>query len=775
MAFTKITNTELNSRGCTTLPNQPMISAQALKQEFDAPAKEIVAPKFNNLIDELEATTAAASIGAVAPTGRTGNTVQALLNDISEDIGEAVADAHTHDNKALLDTYDQTNEDLADAVTKKHSHSNKDLLDTYTQSNSDLADSVSKKHDHSNKALLDTYTQSDTDIADAVSKKHSHVNKATLDLLHTYYQNDVDLTEASFTVGYRYANSEFGTASVGEGYSVIASGDYSHAEGRSTKAEGNYSHAEGSDSKALANYSHAEGSATKATNSAAHAEGEVTEASGIVSHAEGTSTKAIGRGSHAEGNTTIAGYNYQHVSGRYNNNKSDTLFEIGKGLSSSARANAFEVYFGGEFSQDDGATKFKFTSNNGVKGYYDENGNFNGFGGDVSGKADKVSGATSGNFAGLDSNGNLTDSGKKASDFLTSTDLASYYTKNEVDAVTGDLTDLTTTAKNNLVAAINEAAASGGGGLSDAFQKVKSGVTTLTASGADTLELKAGSNVTLTPDASDNSITISASGGGQSTGDMLAADYDPSYNVKNAGGIPSYVSNAISGKADSSSLATVATSGSYNDLSNKPTIPAAQVNSDWNASSGVAQILNKPTIPDVSGKADKVSGATSGNFASLDANGNLTDSGSKASDFKAANAHDAWSDVTSKPFSSVNSGIFDVVNDELRTTQGMVTGIYRSSDDGSASSSGYRAVGFWYLDNTGSLAAYKANVFEVMKQTATATSYTFTNTPTNTNKMIDVYSSIYGEVPTSVTTPTDTSVTVTFAESKSRTVAITLI
>ena len=38
---------------------------------------------------------------------------------------------------------------------------------------------------------------------------------------------------------------------------------------------------------------------------------------------------------------------------------------------------------------------------------------------DVSGKADKVTGATSGNFAGLDAHGNLTDSGKKASDFLT--------------------------------------------------------------------------------------------------------------------------------------------------------------------------------------------------------------------------------------------------------------------------------------------------------------------------------------------------------------------
>ena len=49
--------------------------------------------------------------------------------------------------------------------------------------------------------------------------------------------------------------------------------------------------------------------------------------------------------------------------------------------------------------------------------------------------------------------------------------------------------------------------------------------------------------------------------------------------------------------ADSSSLATVATTGDYDDLLNKPTIPAAQVNSDWNADSGVAQILNKPTIP----------------------------------------------------------------------------------------------------------------------------------------------------------------------------------
>lgn len=42
---------------------------------------------------------------------------------------------------------------------------------------------IGKAHTHSNKALLDTYTQTEADLADAVSKKHSHSNKAELDLI----------------------------------------------------------------------------------------------------------------------------------------------------------------------------------------------------------------------------------------------------------------------------------------------------------------------------------------------------------------------------------------------------------------------------------------------------------------------------------------------------------------------------------------------------------------------------------------------------------------
>ena len=69
-------------------------------------------------------------------------------------------------------------------------------------------------------------------------------------------------------------------------------------------------------------------------------------------------------------------------------------------------------------------------------------------------------------------------------------------------------------------------------------------------------------------------------------------------NIDIEGGASTW--DEIEGKPD---FADVATSGSYDDLS------------------------DKPTIPDVTGKADKVQSATNGNLAGLNASGNLTDSG----------------------------------------------------------------------------------------------------------------------------------------------------
>ena len=57
---------------------------------------------------------------------------------------------------------------------------------------------------------------------------------------------------------------------------------------------------------------------------------------------------------------------------------------------------------------------------------------------------------------------------------------------------------------------------------------------------------------------------------------------------------------ALNDKVDSSSLASVATSGAYSDLTGTPTIPAAQIQSDWNQTddSALDYIKNKPNIPE---------------------------------------------------------------------------------------------------------------------------------------------------------------------------------
>lgn len=394
MAFTKITNQELNSRGATTLPNQPKISATALKQEFDAPAKNIVAPKFNNLIDELEATTAAASLGAVAPTGRTGETVQAVIDDISDDlatleagVGPAIAEAHTHPNKDLLDTYTQTEANLADAVAKKHSHENKTVLDKFGESSGqptyngspiggggaadayktvkvgstniiasgadtlelEAGTNITLTPDASNKKVTiaasggsgtGDMAKSDYDSDNAVYTAggiDDYVAANAMTLNGSNAASHVTLSGA-FTVGDR-SSGTVGTKSTAEGSQNIASGSYSHAEGNATTASGAKSHAEGYN--------------TTASGIESHAEGNGTTASGDSSHAEGSGSIASGNASHAGGRKTIAGHADQTTIGTYNDNKSGTLFEIGNGYYSlttqtETRRNAFEVYENGD-------------------------------------------------------------------------------------------------------------------------------------------------------------------------------------------------------------------------------------------------------------------------------------------------------------------------------------------------------------------------------------------------------------------------------------------
>jgi len=93
-------------------------------------------------------------------------------------------------------------------------------------------------------------------------------------------------------------------------------------------------------------------------------------------------------------------------------------------------------------------------------------------------------------------------------------------------------------------------------------------------------------------------------------------------------------------------LATVATTGSYDDLLSKPTITAPE-NADWDSASGLSQILNKPTIPslfsDISGSA------TDAQIESSSAWNAKLDQATADALYKAIAYAPAWGDVTSKP------------------------------------------------------------------------------------------------------------------------------
>lgn len=157
-----------------------------------------------------------------------------------------------------------------------------------------------------------------------------------------------------------YTNAT-GPNSHAEGEYTTASGWASHAEGQRTEAIAMSSHAEGSDTIARAAHSHAEGEGTStgANAFASHAEGSGTGAGGRCAHAEGEETSASGQWSHAGGYGTVAGYDYQTVIGRKNDNKSSSIFEIGNGgFSQQSTGNAFEVDTSGNVNIPSGA-KYK--------------------------------------------------------------------------------------------------------------------------------------------------------------------------------------------------------------------------------------------------------------------------------------------------------------------------------------------------------------------------------------------------------------------------------
>lgn len=106
-----------------------------------------------------------------------------LAPELKEKVNAASEGNHAHQNKALLDSYDQTNDNIKDAVSKKHSHANSAVLDGITAEKVTGWNSAhANEHTHSNKGTLDGITaEKVNDWNAAAAKMHSHANGAVLD------------------------------------------------------------------------------------------------------------------------------------------------------------------------------------------------------------------------------------------------------------------------------------------------------------------------------------------------------------------------------------------------------------------------------------------------------------------------------------------------------------------------------------------------------------------------------------------------------------------
>lgn len=207
---------------------------------------------------------------------------------------------------------------------------------------------------------------------------------------HAEGDNSVALGSDSHAEGYETTTN--GMAAHSEGFKTLANAHSSHSEGFETKTFGDSSHAEGAYSQTLKQYVVAKSGTTSpdveqptfdlmATNLsencgyAAHAEGS-SKALGYLAHSQGSSnayghysfasgigcqtgslelsqetatekiykSNEVGRGAHAFGVGAYAQYNAQTAVGMFNDNKTDSLFEVGNGESHGHRSNAFAVY-----------------------------------------------------------------------------------------------------------------------------------------------------------------------------------------------------------------------------------------------------------------------------------------------------------------------------------------------------------------------------------------------------------------------------------------------
>jgi hypothetical protein len=117
VAFTKITDEDLQNKGVIGLPDTPGLSTSEMQAKFEQTAREVLVPKFNQLVDELLGPSAASQIGAKGKN----RTVQGHIDNLENphNVTAEQVGAYTKDQteKAISDRISQIGSaDMTQAV-----------------------------------------------------------------------------------------------------------------------------------------------------------------------------------------------------------------------------------------------------------------------------------------------------------------------------------------------------------------------------------------------------------------------------------------------------------------------------------------------------------------------------------------------------------------------------------------------------------------------------------------------------------------------------------
>ena len=226
MAFENITSDDTNGKGVVGLPDTPQLDTTSMQKKFDELATDVIIPKFNKLVNDLNGSEGAGSTGVKVPEGLEADpNLQSVIQALHDDTQTRQP---KEEGKGLSenDYTDEEKDKVLENTNSRHKHENKSVLDLITSLVKGGYDrlvtlfseieSVSNKVTSNEKliptgkAIIDYVGYTDVRVRDVINEleeevsenthaRHSHENKSVLDAITNVVKSGYDRVVTLFS------------------------------------------------------------------------------------------------------------------------------------------------------------------------------------------------------------------------------------------------------------------------------------------------------------------------------------------------------------------------------------------------------------------------------------------------------------------------------------------------------------------------------------------------------------------------------------------------